>query len=86
LKSLKTLKTSFFSIFWGDILEWFNACSKKLQPIQINLAIVVEIYQSLIGFVHAIQCDEMLNDYITLAIIEECGISSLNINTNRKKT
>jgi len=39
------------SIFWGDKLERFNACSKKLQSIQINLGIVVEIYQSLEGFV-----------------------------------
>ncbi|KAF0728465.1 zinc finger MYM-type protein 1-like [Aphis craccivora] len=56
------------SIFWGDILERFNACSKKLQSIQINSGIVVEIYQSLIGFVHDIQCDEMFNDYKTRAI------------------
>ncbi|XP_060854953.1 uncharacterized protein LOC132932593 [Metopolophium dirhodum] len=84
LKSIKTLKTSFMSIFWGDILERFNACSKKLQSIQIDLGIVVEIYQSLIGFVHDIRCDDMFNDYKTRAI-EKCGISSLNTNNKREK-
>ncbi|XP_050064321.1 zinc finger MYM-type protein 1-like [Aphis gossypii] len=84
LKSIKTLKTSFMSIFWGDILERFNSCSKKLQSIQIDLGIVVEIYQSLIGFVHDIRCDDMFNDYKARAI-EKCGISSLNTKPNRKK-
>ncbi|KAE9529170.1 hypothetical protein AGLY_011966 [Aphis glycines] len=44
----------------------------------------VEIYQSLIGFVHDIRCDDMFNDYKARAI-EKCGISSLNTKANRKK-
>lgn len=37
LKMIKTLNTSFMSTLWGDILERFNACSKKLQSVQIDL-------------------------------------------------
>ncbi|XP_015377219.1 PREDICTED: zinc finger MYM-type protein 1-like [Diuraphis noxia] len=37
LKILKSLETSFLSIFWGDILHRFNTVSKKLQSVDIDL-------------------------------------------------
>jgi len=41
LKSLSCFENNFMSIFWGDLLERFNAVSKKLQSIDINLHLVV---------------------------------------------
>lgn len=38
------------SIIWGDILKLFNACNKKLQSIQNDFGIIVDIYQSLKDF------------------------------------
>ncbi|XP_026821587.1 zinc finger MYM-type protein 1-like [Rhopalosiphum maidis] len=76
LENFKCVTQKSYRNLMRDILERFNACSKKLQSIQIDLGIVVEIYQLLIGFVHDVRCDDMFNDYKTQAI-EKCGISSL---------
>lgn len=84
LKKLKNLETSFMSIFWGDILERFNACNKKLQSVQIDLGTVVEIYQSLITYIKDIRTDEVFIDYKARAI-EKCGVSHFKTINQRKK-
>ncbi|KAF0724553.1 zinc finger MYM-type protein 1-like [Aphis craccivora] len=84
LKKIKSLESSFMSIFWGDILERFNACSKKLQSIQIDLGMVIEIYQSLITYISDIRTDEMFVDYKVRAV-EKCGISHFK-NTTQQLT
>jgi len=58
LKKLKSLETSFLSIFWGDILHRFNTVSKKLQSVNIDLSVVVELYQSLTNYVGDICTDK----------------------------
>jgi len=68
----------------GRYFERFNACSKKLQSIQIDLGMVIEIYQSLITYISDIQTDEMFVDYKVRAV-EKCGISHFKNTTQRKK-
>lgn len=63
LKILNSLETSFLSIFWGDILHRFNIFSKKLQSVNIDLSVVVELYQSLINYISDIRTDKDYENY-----------------------
>jgi len=70
------------SLFWGDILCRFNNCSKKLQSVKINLATVIDIYQSLITYVNNLR---KVEEYIRYSNIE-ISISSENVmNTVNKR-
>jgi hypothetical protein len=51
------------SIFWGDLLGRFNAVSKKLQSIDINLYLVVELYESLIQYISNLRNEKMFKMY-----------------------
>jgi hypothetical protein len=55
LQKLISLQSAFLVIFWSDILERFNMTSKKLQPINIDIFTVVELYESLIHYEIAIR-------------------------------
>ncbi|XP_039306752.1 zinc finger MYM-type protein 1-like [Solenopsis invicta] len=54
---LERLETAFMAIFWGTLLSRLNASSKKLQSIDIDISIVLELYKSLINFVQRIRND-----------------------------
>ncbi|XP_039303559.1 zinc finger MYM-type protein 1-like [Solenopsis invicta] len=54
---LERLETAFMAIFWDTLLSRLNASSKKLQSIDIDISIVLELYKSLINFVQRIRND-----------------------------
>lgn len=85
LKKFKSLEISFLSIFWGEILHRFNIVSKKLQKVNIDLSVVVDLYQSLINFVSDIRTDKDYEHYKTCAIIK-CGITEFkNVQQRQRK-
>ncbi|XP_060852987.1 zinc finger MYM-type protein 1-like isoform X2 [Rhopalosiphum padi] len=84
LKILKSLETFFLSIFWGDILHRFNTVSKKLQSVNIDLSVVVELYQSLINYVGDIRTDKDYENFKRNAI-EKCGIMNFRNTEKRQK-
>ncbi|KAL4143648.1 hypothetical protein QTP88_005959 [Uroleucon formosanum] len=63
LKSLACFENNFMSIFWGDLLGRFNAASKKLQSIDIDLYLVVELYESLIQYISNLRNEKMFKMY-----------------------
>lgn len=67
-KKLCSPETGFLSMFWGNILERFNAVSKKLQSANIDLDVVVELYNSLIVFVSDFLSDEAYEHFESLAV------------------
>jgi len=84
LKILRSLETSFLSIFWGDILHRFNTVSKKLQSVNIDLSVVVELYQSLINYVGDIRTDKDY-EHLKKNAIEKCGIMNFRNTEKRQK-
>jgi len=51
IKKMNRLEMCILVSFWNDILERFNSTSKKLQTIEIDLTIVINLYTSLINYV-----------------------------------
>lgn len=82
LKQLLSLENAFMSIFWGDILDRFNICSKKLQSVNIDLNTVSEIYQSLVSYINDLRTDHGYEYYKKLAV-EKCGIEEFSIAKKR---
>lgn len=66
------------------MLQRFNVVSKKLQSVNIDLSIVVELYDSLIAYVIDFRSDEA-HEYFKLSTIEKCGIKEFKNNAKRKK-
>jgi len=50
-KKFEKLETTFMAIFWGFILNRLNVVSKKLQSVEIDITVVLELYDSLINLV-----------------------------------
>jgi len=48
---MNSLEMCILVSFWNDILERFNSTSKKLQTIEIDLTIFINLYTSLIHYV-----------------------------------
>jgi len=51
IKKMNSLEMCILVSFWNDILKRFNSTSKKLQTIEIDLTIVINLYTSLIHYV-----------------------------------
>ncbi|KAL4148045.1 hypothetical protein QTP88_002349 [Uroleucon formosanum] len=51
IKKMNSLEMCILVTFWNDILERFNSTSKKLQTVEIDLTIVINLYTSLIHYV-----------------------------------
>lgn len=81
---LLSLEMVFMSLFWGDILERFNICNKKLQSVDIDLSIMVEIYQSLTFYIKELRTDNTYEYYKKMAI-EKSGIEDFTTTKKRKK-
>ncbi|XP_077276993.1 uncharacterized protein LOC143905449 [Temnothorax americanus] len=47
------------AIFWNLLLDRFNATSKVLQSVDIDVGVAVELYRSLIDFIESLRSDEM---------------------------
>lgn len=56
------------STFWGHILERFNVVNKKLQSVNIDLGVVVELYNSLIAYVSGFRSNKAYEHFKSLAI------------------
>ncbi|XP_060881953.1 uncharacterized protein LOC132953587 [Metopolophium dirhodum] len=51
LNKLQSLETCFMSILWGFLLNRLNVVSEKLQKVEIDCGLVVELYDSLIQLI-----------------------------------
>lgn len=85
LKILNSLETSFLSIFWGDILHRFNTFSKKLQSVNIDLSVVVELYQSLINYISDIRTDKDYENYKKMLLKNMVLWTSNKLKNDKKK-
>lgn len=68
LSTINRLEITFMIIFWGNILDRFNSTSKKLQSVEIDLSIVVELYESLINYITELRTDEMFDMFEDKAV------------------
>ncbi|KAF0722555.1 zinc finger MYM-type protein 1-like [Aphis craccivora] len=50
-KKFEKLETTFMAIFWGFILNRLNLVSKKLQSVEIDITVVLKLYDSLINLI-----------------------------------
>lgn len=48
---LERFETAVMTVFWGCLLDRINATSKKLQSVEIDITVVIELYEVLIHFV-----------------------------------
>jgi len=63
LHAMNRLETTFILLFWGDLLQRFNAISKLLQSVNIDICTVCEHYNSLIKYISNLRNDEMFLQY-----------------------
>ncbi|XP_071568451.1 zinc finger MYM-type protein 1-like [Temnothorax nylanderi] len=66
-KQLGRFETVFMAIFWNSLLDRFNATSKVLQSVDIDVGVAVELYRSLIDFMESLRSDEMFEVYVEKA-------------------
>ncbi|XP_071578286.1 zinc finger MYM-type protein 1-like [Temnothorax nylanderi] len=66
-KQLGRFETMFMAIFWNSLLDRFNATSKVLQSVDIDVGVAVELYRSLIDFMESLRSDEMFEVYVEKA-------------------
>ncbi|KAL4090277.1 hypothetical protein QTP88_025149 [Uroleucon formosanum] len=85
LKSLACFENNFMSIFWGDLLERFNAVSKKLQSIDIDLYLVVQLYESLIQYISNLRNKKMFKMYEDRASKLHGGNTEYKLDVQRKR-
>lgn len=76
------LETNFMAILWGFLQNRLNAVSKKLQSIEIDVVIVLELYDSLIELIRS-QRNEFDN-YEEKALIRST-IKQYKTSISRKK-
>lgn len=81
LRLLERLETAVMTTVWGAILQRFNAVSVKLQSVQMDLGIAVELYNSLIQFI--IDLREMF-DYYEEAAKDKSRLSNYEDTLKRK--
>lgn len=53
LKKLNRFECALMAVFWGDILEMLNKTSKTLQSVSTDLNTVVQLYDSVIHYIHS---------------------------------
>ncbi|XP_046973656.1 zinc finger MYM-type protein 1-like [Vanessa cardui] len=70
---LERFETALMAVFWGCLLDRINATSKKLQSVEIDITIVIELYDTLIHFVGETRenFDEFENKAIKLSFVQE---------------
>ncbi len=68
LKSkLSRFESVFVMIFWNDLLKTFFKTNESLQSVNIDLGVVVDLYQGLISFCSSLRSDEMFAEYLEKA-------------------
>jgi hypothetical protein len=60
---MKTLEMAVLCVVWDSVLERFNATSKTLQKVNIDLATCVSLYESLHSFISSIRTEEAYTSY-----------------------
>lgn len=85
LKNLACFENVFMSIFWGDLLQRFNVVSKMLQSIDIDLNVVVELYESLIHYISDLRNERMFKIYEDQASKLRAVGSAYKLDIQRRK-
>jgi len=81
---MNPLETTFMLLFWGDLLQRFNAISKLLQSVNIDICTVCEHYNSLIKYVSNLRNDEMFLQYQEKALTK-CDVNVYETTSKRKR-
>lgn len=70
---LERFETAIMTVFWGFLLNRINATSKKLQSVEIDITIVIELYEVLIHFIGEIRdnFDDFENQAKKLSFLQE---------------
>ncbi|XP_060836474.1 zinc finger MYM-type protein 1-like [Rhopalosiphum padi] len=55
LKPFNTIEMCFMTVFWNEVLERFHIVNKKLQSVNIELGMIVELYGSLEQYISRIR-------------------------------
>lgn len=84
LHAMNRLETTFMLLFWGDLLQRFNAISKLLQSVNIDICTVCEHYNSLIKYVSNLRNDEMFLQYQEKALTK-CDVNVYETTSKRKR-
>ena len=67
VSKMQDFEIGFLSVLWDSILQRFNATSKSLQKIEIDLATCVHLYESLLEFVRSVRNDEAFKNFEEMA-------------------
>ena len=67
VSKMQDFEIGFLCVLWDSILQRFNATSKSLQKIEINLATCVHLYESLLEFVRSMHNDEAFENFEEMA-------------------
>ena len=67
VSKMQHFKIGFLCVRWDSILQLFNATSKRLQKIEIDLATCVHLYESLLEFVRSVRNDEAFENFEEIA-------------------
>ncbi|XP_029766515.1 zinc finger MYM-type protein 1-like [Terrapene carolina triunguis] len=81
-RKLDRLEAAFMAVFWSSLLERFHITSQKLQNVYIDIQTVVELYNSLIGYINSIQ--DLFDMYEEKAK-EKSEIEDYDFDTKRKR-
>lgn len=63
LNKLDSLETAFMTVLWGCLLDRLNKASKQLQSVNINVSVIVDIYDSLIEYTKSLRNPIIFNEY-----------------------
>ena len=64
---MQDFEISILCVLWDSILERFDATSKTIQKIEIELATCVHLYESLLVFVRSLRNDEAFDNFEEMA-------------------
>lgn len=84
LCQLNRFETAFLSILWGDLLSRFNVSSKKLQSTDIDLSVIVKIYDTLLVYVSSLRNDKEFDIYENGALVKS-KVTEYKDSVKRKK-
>uniref|UniRef100_A0A2S2NB80 Zinc finger MYM-type protein 1 n=1 Tax=Schizaphis graminum TaxID=13262 RepID=A0A2S2NB80_SCHGA len=63
LNKLDSLETAFMTVLWSCLLDRLNKASKQLQSVNIDVSVIVDIYDSLIEYTKSLRNPIIFNEY-----------------------
>ena len=63
LNKLDSLETAFMTVLWGCLLDRLNKAIKQLQSVNIDVSVIIDIYDSLIEYTKSLRNPIIFNEY-----------------------